>query len=147
MIIESIGKIVQDRPVFTIAAEATVQQACEILDRENVDALPVLDGGRLVGFLCERDVICRAIGQHRAAEDTKVSEIMTPNPKTVPMDASVVTGMQAMIRGGFRHLPVMNRDEVVGVLSMRDIPTEYRLMFERYEESRSAVGTLETAVA
>ena len=42
MIIESIGKIVQDRPVFTIAAEATVQQACEILDRENVDALQIV---------------------------------------------------------------------------------------------------------
>ena len=143
MVIESVAKIVEDRPLCCIAAGATVQQACEVLDRENVGALPVLDGDRLVGLLCERDVICRAIGKHRAAEETAVSEIMTPDPKTVPRDASVATAMQTMIRGGFRHLPVMKRDEVVGVLSMRDIPTEYRVMFERYEESRSARHTLE----
>lgn len=132
MIIESIGKIVKDRPAFSIAPETSVQKACEILDRENVSALAVVDAGQLVGLLCERDVICRAIGKHRGAQDTPVSEIMTPNPKTVPLDASVTNAMQTMVRGGFRHLPVMKRDEVVGILSMRDIPTDYRVMFERF---------------
>ncbi len=69
-----------------------------------------------------------------ATETTHVQEIMTGNPQTVETSVSLSDAMRTMLRGRFRHLPVTDGGAVVAMLSMRDIPTEYRLMVERYEE-------------
>ncbi|MFD0978078.1 CBS domain-containing protein [Tropicimonas aquimaris] len=119
---------------MSIAPTETVRVACDRLNEANVGALPVLDGDRLVGIISERDVIRRAIGRRRPTAETQVEEIMTREPTTVDLSVSLSDAMRLMIKGKFRHLPVTDQGRVVAMLSMRDIPTEYRLMVERYEE-------------
>lgn len=135
MIIKSVGEILKGREIYTIAPEATVRRACEMLEAHNVGALAVLRDGALVGVLSERDVIRRAVGKNRPTDETLVADIMTPNPKITGPDTSLANAVEIMVKGGFRHLPVVKEGNVLGMLSMRDIPTEYRLMFERYEAS------------
>lgn len=134
MIIRSIETILAGRAFHTTSPEKTVRAACLQLDAANVGALAVVTAGRLAGVLSERDVIRKCLALGRRTDDTTVADIMTPDPVTIDAGAPLAEAMGAMVTGGFRHLPVMRNGAAVGMLSMRDIPTEYRLMFERFQE-------------
>jgi len=138
-IIRDVGSAVREREFFTIAPDDSLRAACRQLRECRVDALAVLSGERLVGMLSEHDVIHRGIGADRRSDETQVAEVMTADPVTIGAGQSLAEAMQAMQEGGFRHLPVLEAGRLIGILSMRDIPTDYRLMLERYRES---FGTL-----
>mgnify|MGYP001506331868 CR=1 FL=1 len=89
----------------------------------------------LVGILSERDVISRVIAVGREPSTTFVREVMTPDPVTLDVDGTLTDALQIMVEGHFRHLPIMQGDQVIGMISMRDIPTEYRLILQRYNEA------------
>ncbi|SFC96773.1 CBS domain-containing protein [Tropicimonas isoalkanivorans] len=133
MIIRTISDVVHGRPFVSVGPWETVRTACDRLNAADVGAVCVLDGDRLVGILSENDVIRRAIAQGRPTSETAVDQIMTPDPVTVDQSVSLSDAMQIMLRGAFRHLPVMAAGRPVNMLSMRDIPTEYRLMVECYQ--------------
>jgi CBS domain-containing protein len=138
MIIKSIRQIIEGRGLPKTEPKLSVRQACHELDRLNVGALAVLDGGTLVGVFSERDVIRKCICRKRRTDETMVQDIMTAEPSTIGIDGSLADALSLMTDRGFRHLPVLDADETVGLLSMRDIPTEYRLMFQRYVEYRTS---------
>ncbi|PWR01313.1 signal transduction protein [Meridianimarinicoccus roseus] len=134
MIIRSIEAILSDRPFHTITPDRSVRDACLQMAEADVGALAVMAQGRLVGILSERDVIRKCLASGRRTDETRVAEIMTADPVTIDAAAPLADAMGAMVTGGFRHLPVTRSGAAVGMLSMRDIPTEYRLMFERFRE-------------
>jgi CBS domain-containing protein len=86
---------------------------------KDVGAALVTEGGRLVGILTERDVL-RAVGQG-IEEDSTVADWMTRDPDTIEPDESIEHAAVLMIHGGFRHLPVTEHGDVVGMLSIRDL--------------------------
>ncbi|MCA8878860.1 MAG: CBS domain-containing protein [Rhodobacteraceae bacterium] len=145
MIIRSIREVVATRHLNVIAPDATARTACHELERANTSALAVMEGDRLVGILSEKDVICKCIAGDRRSDETRVADIMTPDPITIGADARLADAMDLMVKNGFRHLPVMDGSRVLGILSMRDIPTEYRLMFERFTEYQR--GVVEAQIA
>lgn len=137
MIIRTIGDLIKSRPAATVKREASVTEACKLMAEKNVDALLVLDEIGICGTLSERDVICRCDAKGAPAELMRVDAIMTPKPNTVAPHRSLADAMRIMLEGGFRHLPVVEAGgDVMGMVSMRDIPTEYRLMVERYNDYR-----------
>jgi CBS domain-containing protein len=138
MIIATVQEVLKGRDLPVTAPDVTVRAACHELDRLNVGALAVMDGERLVGVISERDVIRKCICRGRLTAETLVRDIMTPDPVTIPVGGSLPDALGMMERGGFRHLPVVDGERTVGLLSIRDIPTEYRLMFERFNEYRAA---------
>jgi CBS domain-containing protein len=79
-----------------------------------------MDGERLLGIFTERDIV-KALGQHFDAAGHAVSEWMTSDPTTVPADTQVDEALRTMLDRGFRHLPVVEGERVVGVVSMRDL--------------------------
>lgn len=137
MSITSIRQVISGRPLEHIGPEATLREACRKLHANDIGALAVLENGRLIGIPSERDVICRGVSRDRPMDGTTVAEAMTRAPRTVDIGATLPEAQALMSRGGFRHLPVTENGAPVGMLSFRDIPTEYRLMFERYEEYRA----------
>ncbi|EKD60005.1 MAG: cbs [uncultured bacterium] len=136
MFIRSVKDVVAGREVPSVQSGATVRQACHVLDHFNVGAVLVLKGEALVGLVSERDVIRKCIGQDRHSDSTLVDEIMTVDPKTVQASDGLNDALAHMTQGHFRHMPVLEAGRCIGLLSIRDVPTEYRMMYERFLEMR-----------
>jgi CBS domain-containing protein len=107
--------------IWSIPPDASVFSAIETMADKHVGALLVIEDGHLVGIVSERDYARKVILVGRSSKDTFVREIMTPEPKTVCLDCCVDDAMRTMTTHRIRHLPVVNNDQVVGVLSIGDI--------------------------
>jgi len=100
------------------AGVSIIQVAQRMVDR-NVGAVLVLDDGRLTGILTERDVLRAVAGGLR--DDTCAADCMTAHPVTIGPDDTTEHAVVLMLHGGFRHLPVIQGDDLVGVISIRDL--------------------------
>lgn len=109
------------RQVYTVRKGATVCEAVREMNRKGVGALLVMADERPVGIFTERDVLRRVVDVDRDPELTKVVEVMTPDPVTVPASTRVEEAMAEMTSRRFRHLPVVEAGEVVGLVSIGDI--------------------------
>ena len=107
--------------VWSIGPNATVIDAIRLMDEKNVGALPVLDNGKLVGMVSERDYTRKVILKGRSSKDTLVSDIMTKQVLTVNPSNSVTECMQIMTEKRVRHLPVLEGADLVGILSIGDV--------------------------
>ena len=107
--------------VISCRPEDSVKSAATLLASNKIGAMPVLDeDGKLVGLLSERDIV-RAFATRSADIMTMlVGELMSRNPVTCEMDDPMDRAMRLMNRHRFRHLPVMDGDELFGMLSIRD---------------------------
>lgn len=111
----------KDRSLCSIDPSATVYAAIELMASKNIGALPVLDGGKLVGMLTERDYTRKVILQGRSSRNTPVAEIMTREPRVVQSEDSVGDCMRLMTEERVRHLPVVEGGALVGILSIGDL--------------------------
>lgn len=105
-------------PPITTGSDATVAEAAAAMVAARVGSLLVRDAGEDVGILTERDVL-RAAGADGDLLATMVRDWMTLDPVTAPADTSVDDAVALMLTGGFRHLPVADGPEVVGIVSIR----------------------------
>lgn len=106
--------------LHTVSPETTVGEAVALMAQHRIGSTVVMDGSRLVGIFTERDTV-RAISQSHDAPGHEVSSWMTRDPMTVGPDDDVETALDTMLTNGFRHLPVMEKDEVIGIVSIRDL--------------------------
>jgi CBS domain-containing protein len=113
------ARTVMSRDLLVVEPSLPLSDAAERMATRNVGAVLVNEGGRLVGILTERDIL-RAVARG-LQEDTLVEHCMTRDPETLDPDDSTEHAAVLMIHGGFRHLPVMEGDEIVGILSIRDL--------------------------
>jgi CBS domain-containing protein len=107
--------------IFSLAPTDSVLHAIEIMATRHVGALLVMTQDRLLGIISERDYARKVILKNRSSHDTPVGDIMTANPVTVSPDATVHHCMEIMTEGRFRHLPVVDKGRVVGMLSIGDL--------------------------
>jgi CBS domain-containing protein len=107
--------------VWSIGPNATVIDAIRLMDEKNVGALPVVDNGKLVGIVSERDYTRKVILKGRSSKDTPVSDIMTKQVLTVSLSNSVTECMQIITDKRVRHLPVLERSNLVEILSIGDV--------------------------
>ncbi|HKC77754.1 MAG TPA: CBS domain-containing protein [Gaiellaceae bacterium] len=105
--------------LLTVDATANLTEAAAQMDARGVGAALVMNGDRLSGILTERDVL-RAVATG-GVEGTKVGAWMTHDPDTVGPDERPGHAAAIMIHGGFRHLPVLDGDQPVGIISIRDL--------------------------
>jgi CBS domain-containing protein len=110
--------------VFTIAPEATVFEALNLMAQHNIGALLVMTGEEIKGIVSERDCIRKVDVLGRSAKDTKISEIMTSDVITVEASQPLEECMSLMIDRNIRHLPVCEGKELLGVVSVRDVLKE-----------------------
>ena len=107
------------RDLLTVEPGVKLTEVAERMVARDVGAVIVLDGKRLVGILTERDVLRAVAGG--LDESTTVDDWMTRDPDTLETDETTREAATLMIHGGFRHLPVTEGGEVVGMLSIRDL--------------------------
>lgn len=107
--------------IHAIRPEAPVLDAIRLMAEAHIGAVLVMDGPRLVGILSERDYARKVVLQGRSSSDTPVSEIMTSNVLTTWSLDTSDRCMQTMTEHRIRHLPVIDGDEVVGIVSIGDL--------------------------
>jgi CBS domain-containing protein len=126
--------LVKDYQLHTITAGQTVLDAAQQMVAHNIGAIPVLRDGELVGIFSERDIMKRVVAEGRDPAKTRVSEVMTANPRTVDIQESIEQCMVLMKQHGFRHLPICDGKKLKGIVSLRDILL--RDLTEKDEEVR-----------
>ena len=107
--------------VFSIAPTDTVYQAVESMASRRVGALLVMSGDKLTGIISERDYARKVILLDRSSRQSKVQDIMTSPVTTVSPDNTVDECMRIMTEKRIRHLPVVQGDKVVGVITIGDL--------------------------
>ena len=106
--------------LHTVSPSTTVGEAVALMAQYRIGSTVVMDGTRLVGIFTERDTV-RAISQSHDAPAHEVSSWMTQEPMTVGPEEEVETALNTMLEHGFRHLPVVEAGEVIGIVSIRDL--------------------------
>lgn len=129
----TLRELVKDRKLYSIEATRTVLEAARYMMEHNVGALPVLRNGDLAGILSERDIMNRVVAVGRTPGTTAVSEVMTANPRAVPADETIEECLFIMREFGFRHLPIVDGNQLTGLVSLRDV-----LMHQTAEMERQA---------
>lgn len=138
--------------IWTISPDETVFEALRLMATKGVGALVVLKDEKMVGIISERDYARKVVLQGRTSRDTKVSEIMTSKVVTVHPDQTIEECMELMTNHRVRHLPVLEDDKLIGVISigdvLKDMIYQQRLLISEMEDQarRGKPEVIEPAV-
>lgn len=110
-----------DSTHYAVKANETVLKALRVMAGANIGSVLVMDEGRIVGIFTERDYVLKGEQEGRAASKTPVREVMTEAMHTVTTETSIDECMVLMMQYHVRHLPVVENNALVGMISMRDV--------------------------
>ncbi len=125
---------------FTVASTDTVLQAIKVMTEAHIGAVLVTEGGKIVGIYTERDYLYKGEAAGRSAKDTKIKDVMITKILTVTKETSVDQCMALMKQHNIRHLPVVENDQLVGIVSIRDV------LFAALENKESEIRGLENYI-
>jgi len=135
--VAQILKAKPDKTVHTIAPAATVLEAIKLMAAKNIGGLLVLEGGSIIGVVTERDLARKAFLMAKSAQDTPVREIMTSQVMYVAPERTSEECMALMTENRFRHLPVLDKGKLVGLVSIgdlvKDVISEQKLLIAQLE--------------
>lgn len=126
---------IKGKDIWSISPDATVYEALRVMADKNIGALLVMEGSRMVGILSERDYARKVILADRASKTTQVREIMTALVCTIHPDQTVHEVMELMTEKRIRHVPVLEGDRVMGVISIGDVVKD--IMYEQRKTIRA----------
>jgi CBS domain-containing protein len=116
-----IPDVIQEQELATLPPSATVATAIELMVSRRIGAVPISDGGRLIGIFTERDVVTRVVAGGLDAAKTALRMVMTPDPAVLAPGDSVRSALDLMNCRHFRHLPVIGGGRLMGIVSIRDL--------------------------
>ena len=119
--VKQLLNIKNNNEIISVSPDTLVIDAIRMMNNRKVGALLVLQNNKLVGILSERDYARKVILNNRSSSETSVNEIMTAELKTVNPEQTVDECMVIMSENHIRHLPVVDKDEPVGILSIMDV--------------------------
>lgn len=108
------------RHLLTVDPNATLRRAAKVMTERGVGCAVVIENEKVAGIVTERDIL-RAIAEDQVMDDTKVQDIMTRDVVSGAPGWDILRAAKAMTDGGFRHLLVMEMDDPVGIVSLRDL--------------------------
>lgn len=117
----AIYDLVKANHLVSTDVDQTVSEAARLMKQNNVGAVPVVSHGELVGIFSERDIMNRVVAEELNPQTTRLHDVMSPGPLTVGPGDSVEDCMVLMKTHGVRHLPIVEGNVLVGMVSLRDI--------------------------
>lgn len=118
---KQIGEIIEGHSLYHVSPSANVRDAARTMSDRNIGAIAVLDSGKLVGIFSERDVLTRVVAAGLDPEATNVDAVMTKDLVVAGPGDDINDALQKMHAVNCRHLPVVDRGNLVGVISIRDL--------------------------
>ena len=113
--------IVRNQDPVTLRPDATVREACQCMRDRRVGAILVTESDqRLLGIFTGRDAVHRVLADGKSAATTKLDEVMTRDPTTIPPGKTAIEALRLMQDGRYRHVPIVDGDKVVGIVSRYD---------------------------
>ena len=110
------------KPVITASAQMTVAEAASAMRAKNVGALVVVNAGRPVGMLTDRDIVVEVVAQGKDPEVVRVADVMHRKPATIRDDLGILDAVKAFAKTGVRRLPVVAKSGLlVGVITVDDL--------------------------
>jgi CBS domain-containing protein len=107
-----------------VAPDESIAEAARLMRDQDVGSLPVIEEGRLVGMLTDRDITVRVIAEGRSPQTATVGEVFSHNPVTVEPNEDLAEALRLMARHQVRRLPVVESDRLVGILAQADVALE-----------------------
>ena len=107
--------------VYTVSPDATVYDALKLMAEKEIGVLVVVENGKMVGILSERDYARKVILKGKNSQETLVKEIMTTNVVHAIPKQKIRKCLSLMTKNHFRHLPIMEDDQLVGIISIEDV--------------------------
>lgn len=119
----NVGKLLQSKKagIISVQPNTSVFEALQLMAEKNIGAVLVTSGNKLVGILSERDYARKIILKGKTSKETKVDEIMTSQVLFVHPEQSVEDCMAIMSAKHIRHLPVLEKGELIGIISIGDV--------------------------
>lgn len=111
----------RSRDVVSVTSGTAVREVVALLAERRIGAVPVMDGGAVIGIMSERDIIYRLTSDGAVILDWPVEKVMTAPVVTVAPDSSVLGGLALMTRRRIRHLPVVEGTRMIGIVSIGDL--------------------------
>lgn len=115
------------------APDETLGEAAEKMSARGVGAAVVMEAGRLVGILTERDLL-NAVAERVDAARARVREWMTERPVTASKATPIGRAARIMVTQGFRHLPIVDAETTIGIVSLRDVVRATARVYPEYED-------------
>jgi CBS domain-containing protein len=111
-----------ERPVVTVAPGQSIEEACRLLRDKNVGCLVVTEGDKLRGILTDRDIALKVTGEKKDPQNTKVNDVMTPNPSRISVNKSLHDLTSLMHTHRVRRVPIVDSDnKVKGMVTLDDL--------------------------
>jgi len=119
--VKPISEIVGERPLYAITPHVTVTEAARYMVEKNIGALPVVQENKLVGIFTERDALVRVIAKGMSPSKTRISDVMTKAVIVAKADEDVESCLRKMKESHCRHLPILSGEQLIGMVSIRDL--------------------------
>lgn len=120
LMLDPVRKLYSEYPA-AVSTNDPVLRAVDIMRTFHTGCVPVVDEGRLKGILTEVDLLLKLDLTNPDLMQMKVSLLMTPRPEVVSEDSTIAHALHSMSTGGYRHLPVIRKGQLVGILSIKDV--------------------------
>ena len=134
----TMSDIVRNREPATLPPSATVRDACRCMRDRRIGAVLVTDGDHcLLGIFTGRDAVHRVLAEGKSAARTKLAEVMTRDPDTMPPGRTAIEALRLMEGGRYRHVPIVDDSKVVGIVSRFDFSG---IELDRLDEGNRPVG-------
>jgi CBS domain-containing protein len=125
-----IKDVMPDRQTAELPPTATVQRAARLMSKLKQCATLIVFKDHLEGILTEQDIVRRVVAAGLDPASTVLSQVMTPHPDTIGLDEIAIKGLQMMEDGKYRHLPVVNGNRIIGIISRADYPADEKAELE-----------------
>ncbi len=119
----TVNKIIKTKGhiIYSVSPDTMIYEALEMMVEKNVNALVVMENEKLAGIFTEKDYARKVVLKGKSSKDTRIGEIMTKDLITVNPDTTIENCMRLMTGKFIRHLPVVEGEELVGIISIGDV--------------------------
>lgn len=137
-----VREIIENQRALMAPVSISISEAARLMKKHKVGAVGVAEHGHLVGIFTERDAVFRVIAEGRDPSNTRLADVMTPNPQTIHPDKPFDHALHMMHEGGFRHVPVVEGGRLLGIVSSRDAVGPELREFAEELDAREHIGEI-----